>query len=513
MPSIRGEFELQNLMIRGGMDTQREQYESLPLHAIDLLNVVPRPDGYVGGPGWSIVGNEIVSATHGIVNHVTGFAKADEGNFTMCVTATRTMENTAGVWTNRQGATALTLGANAHATSVWYNDELFFGYPASGAANAPKKFTTSGSNVAAIAAAMFNAGDVEIFGNRLVSARVWNASDVYLPYDVYRSADGAPGTHNAEFYRASQSPSVIMRIMRLGQQLMIYKQHSIDLLHISGGEQVDVQPYEPDELPGNVGLALHDAVVAGGAYHFFLGNEDIYLIRAGELPQPIGGPVIQIIRDALAAGSFVLAGYDNRSSQNEGFYLLTNVATAANLKTIGPNAPALTYMYLFFDLATKTWSRGELTNIPRAAGNYYTRFGFLDAAPISQTAMLMGLDSTNGSTVYDLDFTVTTRAGAAFTPRIITTIADFGDGFLYKQWADIWPIFKRRSSGTCTISVKAANTPGEVPAEVRSLTFAMDGTQSPRQINYSARFLQLDITFNTNDFYFQGVALKSKERR
>ena len=135
-----------------------------------------------------------------------------------------------------------------------------------------------------------------------------------------------------------------------------------------------------------------------------------------------------------------------------------------------------------------------------------------NAAPISQTAMLIGLDSAAGSSVHELNFATTTRVGAAFTPRILSPLLDFGEPFHYKHISDCWPILGQRSSGNCTVKIYRALNLQATPTLITTLTFAMDGTSGPRLANVSGMILQFEVSFDTNDFYFHGLGLKVRVR-
>lgn len=503
MPSAVGQFKVHHWSPRTGINLQLPHHGPLPTRCLDAVNCVITPGGIVGGPGWAALGNEILTANGGI-RTLGGFALSTESNFTFCVTTTQFNELVSGTWTERQDANNLSYNTNAHPRFVQWNDILYIAVPATGTANALMQWTGTG-DITRVSGSPRNAGGIELAGNRLLTALTYDADGTLRSTRVYRSGDGAPTSWaGADFFDFTQSPSPVMRILRLGQELMVYKLDSVALMHLTSS---DATPFEPDEIPGNVGLALPDAIARGGAYHFWMGQEDVYLMRGGEYPEAIGEPITELLHDNFGTGSFVLAGYDRRSPQREGFFLLTNVANAAG--DAGPNSPALTYMYLHYDITSRQWTRGELTNIPRAFGNYYPRFGFIDAAPIVSEAALIGLDSTNGSTAYELNYATANRAGSAFTREFWSETFDLGDPFATKLISDVWPIVKRRSTGIISLGIYKSDSPNAVPALVGSaLSFALDGTASIRQANAKGRVFQFR-GFATNDFDCAGFAFRA----
>ena len=501
--------------MRGGIDVRLPHVRQFPDSPLDVLNCVPHVGGYAFGPGWARLGNVIDAVANGRVNHLTGFAVSGETTYTVAVCGLRFLELVSGTWTSRQNGTNFSMGANDHAdTAFWIpTDRLLVFAPLTGAANAPRQWTGSG-NISTVGASIRNARWGELFGNRILLGGTWDSDGTYRPTRVYRSSDGSiTATFPAEFTDFTQSSWPVMNVKRLGQMLIVYKQYTIGVLQINSGENLDLEPFLPDEVPANIGLALPEALVSGGRGHFFLGNENIYLLQGLHEPIPVGSPIMQLLHgDRFAAGSFALAGYDVGFPERESHFLLTNVGTGANDATIGPNTTAVTYQMFMMDWDTKGWSRHELTTIPRAAGSYFTRYGYLDVAPVSRIAALIGLDSgAADSAAFEFDYSNAQRVGAAVTAEILSPIFHLGDPFVSKVVGDVWLGFKRKTTGNLTLTWYVAQDIGDIPGagagQSKAVTIAMDGTTGPRSVNLSGRIHQFKLT-STDLFDFDRVFFK-----
>ena len=492
------------IFMRGGINTRLRHYEDFPTRPLDLFNVLPDLDGYTSAPGWAIQGAEIASS-NGSVNHLAAFGTTVETSFIIAVTTKKFYELSSGTWTSRQDANNFTMNATDHVHTSFYNDIFYVGIPASASANALSQWTGSG-NISRVAGSPRNARWVEWFGNYLVTGGTWGGS-TYNATRIYRSAQGDPVTHPGDYTDLVATPYPVMNMYTIGQMLVCYKQYGVSVLHITGD---DLLPFEPDQIPNRAGLAMSEAIGVGGDYHVYMSDNNFYKFDGLSAPEPIGIEIVSLVHENLAAGSAVIGGYDVFSPQREAFYFLTNVALAAD--AVGPNSAAATNGYWVWHVPTKSWARGDVgANAPHAFGKYYSRYGFLDEAPISRLVSNIALDSSGGTSVFAFDHTLATRAGATVTRRILSTIAHMGDPFTQKTAIEAIPIIKQQSSGTLTLSWKIANQMGAKPSERRSVSFDMTGATSPAVIplNCTGYYHQFEIT-STALFDYYGLMLRWK---
>lgn len=82
----------------------------------------------------------------------------------------------------------------------------------------------------------------------------------------------------------------------LGNQFIIYQQHSIWGLNYIGGDSV----FSPLPLMDDLGLLSHNLLVSRNNAHYFVGNDyNVYAYFGGSIKQPIGNEIHKDLRDKL----------------------------------------------------------------------------------------------------------------------------------------------------------------------------------------------------------------------
>lgn len=458
--------------LRGGIDFSRPQYAPEPAWWADVINWHPTPYGLASGIGWAAMGAEITSAASGIVTHLTAMQISDGTTQRIAVGNKQTLRWNGSAWVEIQDANNFTATSNDPMDSTFWNDLRYIVSPITGSVNAPAQTTGAADITRVSGTGIKNSRFIREFANRLCQWGTFESGGTYNPTEFKYTGYDSATTHSAlNDVMLNETGDGAAGMESIGQMLLLFKASSSPVLVTLTGDPDD--PFNFDQLPGNLGL-INPAAFTRASQHgvFWVGPQDIYMFNGNSFPPAVGGPMLDLIYPVSSSTRFI-GGYDERRGNREAVYFLTN--QAFDQHEPNPNSPEITNGYFGYDVSTNSWFRGDLgTNPPRAMGNYYVQTGERTFAAATQVGTFMSLDSTNGSTIFDMDFATTTREGKSFFRTALSNVWGGMDRQIVRR---VMPIVRNRAGGTIAVDLFYANYPGQrlTPAADRQ-ELRFDGT-------------------------------------
>lgn len=342
----------------------------LPKNTPELLvdvEAIPTVRGYSGAPSGVTAYSALAAASTG----ACVVYKLDGGTRVFAGTQSKLYEGSGGTWADVSRGTSYTTGdvkwrfAQFGNTSLAVNKATQLQYSNAGAfadiANAPKAacMESVGSFIVLANCDDTGTGLATGFGDQ---PNRWWCSPIFAPTTTW-----APSvTTQATSGLLVGAPGAITGLKRLGEQIVAYKARAMHVGTYVGSPEV----WRWDLVPGEVGAASQEAVVAIGSAHIFVGFENFYIFD-GTRPQPIGDGIKETFFASLnKAYAYKTEGIHDSQNQSVWFYFCAGSSTTLNA--------AIVYNY-----ATKRWGKvtiaAELPVQTVISGVTYDGFGTLYA--------------------------------------------------------------------------------------------------------------------------------------